>query len=160
MIIVVLIIVGAGVGSVLQPTLIAIQAHSPQALRAVVISNRNLFRALGGAVGLACSTLVLQTSLRNNLPQGFKYLAASTYTLPDFGSMSDKERDSILDAYLNATRTVFIVMAPIMFLCGVLCIFIKDKGLKRPEEVAPRQGDQELQDHQPTKSAVEKQAFA
>ena len=141
-------VVGAGVGSVLQPTLIAIQAHSPQALRAVVISNRNLYRALGGSVGLACSTLVLQTSLRTNLPLEFKYLAASTYTLPDFSSMSNEQRNSILDAYLIATRTVFIVMALIMFLCGVLCLLVKDRGLKRPEEVAHRPVEKELSTQQ------------
>ena len=48
-------IVGVGLGFTFQPTLIAFQAHCTKSQRAVVISNRNFFRCMGGACGLAVS---------------------------------------------------------------------------------------------------------
>ena len=55
-IVIFLIIEGAGVGNVFQPTLVAAQAHSLKRDRAVVISARNFLRALGGSLGLALSS--------------------------------------------------------------------------------------------------------
>jgi MFS family permease len=55
-IVILLIIEGAGVGNVFQPTLVATQAHSLKRDRAVVISTRNFLRALGGSLGLALSS--------------------------------------------------------------------------------------------------------
>ncbi|KAF4497576.1 tetracycline efflux (otrb) [Fusarium agapanthi] len=76
---VILAIVGTGVGCIFQPTLIALQAHSPKSRRAVIISNRNFYRCIGGACGLAVSAAVLQAQLRATLPTEYKSLASSTY---------------------------------------------------------------------------------
>jgi predicted MFS family arabinose efflux permease len=62
-----LMVEGAGVGFVFQPTLVAAQAHSTKRDRAVVISVRNVLRSLGGAVGLALSSLVFSNLLKKNL---------------------------------------------------------------------------------------------
>ncbi|KOS38702.1 hypothetical protein ACN38_g10471 [Penicillium nordicum] len=136
-IIVALIILGVGVGNVFQPCLIAIQAHSPKELRAVIISNRNFFRALGGAIGLACSSLVLQTSLGKALPDDLSYLSRDSYVLPSLSDFSTADQNAIRAAYAKASRTVFISMAPIMGFCLVICVFIQDKGLQRKDETAP-----------------------
>lgn len=132
------VIVGIGAGNVFQPCLIALQAHSPKALRAVVISNRNFLRALGGAVGLACSSQLLQSSLRRALPSELRPLVASSYKLPDVDSLSPAEAFQVETAYAKASHDVFISMVPVMGLCLVTCIFIKDRGLSRkePEPVA------------------------
>lgn len=145
------IIVGVGVGNVFQPCLVAIQAHSPKALRAVVISNRNFLRALGGAVGLACSSQLLQSSLRRALPADLRHLVASSYKLPDVDSLPPSQAAEVEAAYAEASHDVFISMVPIMGLCLVLCVFIKDRGLstkeakpaaKDPESVPPQQQTQ------------------
>lgn len=127
------IIIGVGVGNVFQPCLVAIQAHSPKALRAVVISNRNFLRALGGAVGLACSSQLLQSSLRKALPAELRPLVASSYKLPDIDSLSTSQAIQVETAYAQASNDVFISMVPIMGLCLVLCVFIKDRGLSTKE---------------------------
>lgn len=62
-IVVVQMLIGVGAGNVFQPCLIALQAHSTKAMRAVVISNQNFLRALRGAVGLACCSQVMQSAL-------------------------------------------------------------------------------------------------
>lgn len=128
------IILGIGVGNVFQPCLIALQAHSPKALRAVVISNRNFLRALGGAVGLACSSQLLQSSLRRALPEALRPLVSSSYKLPDLSGLSSSEAIQVKDAYATASHDVFISMVPIMGVCLFLCLLIKDRGLARKEE--------------------------
>lgn len=142
------IIIGVGVGNVFQPCLVAIQAHSPKALRAVVISNRNFLRALGGAVGLACSSQLLQSSLRRAIPAELRPLVASSFKLPDIESLPASQAAQVEAAYAQASHNVFISMVPIMGLCLILCMFIKDRGLstkeakqasKDPESSPPQQ---------------------
>ncbi len=129
---VILSISGIGAGCVFQPSLIALQAHCSKAQRAAVISNRNFLRSSGGAVGLSISAQVLQSSLRNGLPPRLAGSAHDSYAIPT--NLSAADEDAVRSAYMGAIRTVFIVSAPMMGLCLVLCLFIKDRGLQRPEE--------------------------
>jgi hypothetical protein len=57
---------GTGVGNVFQPTLIASQAHSKKADRAVVISVRKFLRSLGRRAGLALFSAVFPNVLSDN----------------------------------------------------------------------------------------------
>ena len=140
-IIISLIIEGGGVGNVFQPTLVAAQAHSLKRDRAVVISVRNFLRALGGSLGLALSSAVFSNVLRKSLssastplPDSVKStILASVLSVPNISDLSDSERKEVLDAYMDASKGVFILWAPIMGLCLALCFLIKDRGLTRPE---------------------------
>ncbi|EDU44169.1 conserved hypothetical protein [Pyrenophora tritici-repentis Pt-1C-BFP] len=132
---IVLAILGAGVGNVFQPCLIALQAHSPKAQRAVVISNRNFLRGLGGAVGLAVSAQVMQSSLRNSLPPHLRTLVSSSYSIPSFNNLPGADIEALLDGYMTASHTVFTVLAPFMGTCLLGCFLVKDRGLQRKEEV-------------------------
>ncbi|KAJ5013035.1 D-galactonate dehydratase [Colletotrichum sp. SAR 10_99] len=109
-----LLIVGIGVGFIFQPTLVALQAHSIKSRRAVITSNRNFFRCAGGACGLAISAAILQATLRANLPAEFKYLSSSTYSIPQ---LSSDDMSRVLDAYMAASRAVFIFQIPLVGLC-------------------------------------------
>lgn len=136
-IIIPLAIMGIGVGCIFQPTLVALQAHSPKSRRAVIISNRNFYRCAGGACGLAISAAVLQARLRAALPAEYAYLADSTYSLPDFGSEGIPE--SVLDAYMAASHAVFILQVPLIGLCLLGMVFIRDRGLETAEDKASQQ---------------------
>ncbi|EOA83479.1 uncharacterized protein SETTUDRAFT_95263 [Exserohilum turcica Et28A] len=127
---------GIGIGAVFQPVLIALQAHCSKAHRAIVISNRNFIRSLGGAVGLAISAAALQNSLHRAMPVEFRPLALSSYDVPRFETLDQHQERQILHAYAVASRTVFVMNVPFMALCLVGCIFIKDRGLQRPDENA------------------------
>ncbi|KAH7009607.1 major facilitator superfamily domain-containing protein [Ilyonectria destructans] len=130
-IIIPLMFVGFGVGCIFQPTLVALQAHSTKSRRAVIISNRNFFRCFGGACGLAVSAAVLQAVLRANLPPKYAYLADETYAVP---RLSGDDKDGVLDAYMAASRAVFILQIPLIGLCLLGCVFIKDNGLEAIDE--------------------------
>lgn len=134
---------GIGVGCVFQPILVALQAHSSKARRAVIISNRNFNRSAGGACGLAMSAAILQARLKVTLPPEYKELADSTYALPKFkGGVPD----GVLDAYMAASHLVFIVQVPLIGACFLGSLLMKDRGLTRKEEHQPgtleQQGDQ------------------
>lgn len=131
MIVAPLLIAGFGVGCVFQPVLVALQAHSPKARRAVIISNRNFFRCAGGACGLAVSAAVLQATLRVNLPLQYAYLARDTYALPH---LQGADKSMVLDAYMAASRAVFLMQIPIIGTCLLGCIFVKDRGLQPAED--------------------------
>jgi MFS family permease len=131
----ILFIQGTGIGCVFQPVMQALQAHSLKSHRAVVISNRNFLRSLGGAVGLAISAAVLQNSLTRAIPKDLQYLKLSSYDTPDFADLSPTQEREILGVYAKASRTVFIMNLPFMVVCLLLCFFIKDRGFQRPEEV-------------------------
>ncbi|CRG90488.1 putative MFS-type transporter Rv1877/MT1926 [Talaromyces islandicus] len=130
----VVIIVGSGIGCTFQPTLVAMQAHTTMSKRAVVISVRNFFRCGGGAVGLAVSAAILQAVLKKNLPENYQYLAHSTYSIPKQDSVPAADWDVIVNAYIKASHAVFILHVPLVGLSLLCCLFIKDKGLNKPEE--------------------------
>lgn len=125
---------GVGTGFTFQPTLVAMQAHCTKAQRAVSISNRNFFRCMGGSVGLAVSAALLQATLRSSLPSELSYLAESTYSLPDKSSVSPAQWTQILNSYSKASHSVFILQVPLIGICFLACVFIRDRGLERPKD--------------------------
>ena len=141
-----LVILGVGTGFVFQPTLVALQAHCPKAQRAVIVSNRNFMRSSGGAVGLAASSAILANVLKSSLPPRLASVAGNTFATPDLTLYSQEDRQAIEAAYAAASRAVFIWCVPLVGLCFLLCILIKDNGLVRKEEkeaVKTGSGDEE-----------------
>lgn len=137
------LITGLGVGNVFQPILVALQAHAPKAQRAVIISNRNFLRSLGGAVGLAISAAVMQASLATALPVELSYIASSAYSRVNLDSYDPKQRSQILDAYSSALKTVFIWLTPLIGLCFILCVLVKDQGLEQKMSSSEKKPDVE-----------------
>lgn len=131
---VIVAITGLGIGFTFQPTLVALQAHCTKSQRAVVIADRNFFRCLGGACGLAISAAILQATLRSNLPTQFAYLTHSSYSLPDRSAVTEIEWEQILDAYAQASHSVFLFMFPVIALCFLACVLVRDHGLERPKD--------------------------
>ncbi|KAB8238089.1 putative MFS transporter [Aspergillus alliaceus] len=126
----VLVVTGLGIGFTFQPGMVAIQTHVSLAQRAVVIAGRNFFRCLGGACGLAVSAAILQSGLKASLPEEYKYLAYSTYTLPPQSSIPEREWTAIVNAYADASHRVFIFQVPLMALCLLSCVLVRDEGLR------------------------------
>lgn len=127
-------VMGCGIGFTFQPTLVALQAHSTKSQRAVVISDRNFFRCMGGACDLAISAALLQATLRSNLPSELSYLAKSSYSLPDRSSVTAAEWSQILFAYSKASHSVFILQVPLIGVCFLASALVRDRGLERPKE--------------------------
>jgi hypothetical protein len=93
--------------------LVALQAHCKPQDRAVATSTRNLMRMLGAVTGLAVSTAVQYAVTESALP-GSGNAAVSASGRPDL----------LAEAKMKGIRAVFIIMVPLIALCGVGCFFI------------------------------------
>ncbi|KAL1850146.1 hypothetical protein VTK73DRAFT_9744 [Phialemonium thermophilum] len=127
----VLLLEGLGAGLTFQPTLIAAHAHSDNADRAIIVGIRNFVRCLGGACGLAISAAIYSNVYRRHAPAA---APSSIYAQPDLSSLPGPQQIQIQVAYLAASRAVFIFWAPVIGLCLLSMVFIKDQGLSRPEK--------------------------
>jgi MFS family permease len=129
-----LMVVGCGTGCTFQPTLVALQAHCPKNQRAVVTSNRNFLRQGGAAVGLAVSSAIMANVLKTSFPKRLESLAQDSFAAPNLSGYSLEDQAVIRNAYSHASRAVFIFCTPLVGVCFVLSVFIKDHGLVRKEE--------------------------
>ncbi|PTD03095.1 putative transporter C3H1.06c [Fusarium culmorum] len=130
--VVVLTVEGAGIGWVHQPGLVALQANSADEDRAVATGTRNVFRSLGGVVGIAVSTAVHYAVLDKALQ--------TDNTIPEWlrGSVLDGAC-AILKAKMQGFRIIFIVTVPLLALCLGASFLVDDIVLKCDVD---RSGDQ------------------
>lgn len=121
--------------------LVAAQAHSSKADRAVVISSRNFLRSLGGACGLAVASALFSNTLVDDLPpppilpeETYNSIMSSVFSVPDLSGLSEKQKHMVLDTYMMASRSVFYFWVGCISICWLLIFFIRDRGLQRKEE--------------------------
>ncbi|KIW77236.1 hypothetical protein Z517_09682 [Fonsecaea pedrosoi CBS 271.37] len=127
---------GAGVGFVFQPSLVALQALSTRPDVAVTTSTRNWVRALGSAVGVAVSTAIQYSvtisSLPANLPTDVSSaVKAGTWMVDGPAPAWD---NAVLDAKMRGINRVFISFLPLIGLCLLGCLWIRDIPLRGDED--------------------------
>ncbi|KAK0380012.1 major facilitator superfamily transporter [Colletotrichum limetticola] len=132
----ILVVMGAGIGLTLQPTLVGMYANSRAEDRAVTTGLRNFIRTIGGAFGLVISGVILSNTLKRDL-HGKDFvsdaviaeLTSSTYTLDQKG-FSDAERTVILQAYMKGLHYIFVYYVICSGLSLVLTLGVGNTGLK------------------------------
>ncbi|KAE8549853.1 hypothetical protein EYB25_008377 [Talaromyces marneffei] len=132
---------GIGIGGAFQPGLVALLAHSRKADRAVTNSLRNFLRILGGSVGLTISGTILnntlKTQLRNTLPLDvINTITSSAYSLSSI-NLSPNQYEMVMDAYMAGMHTIFVMYAPIIGVCFVCAVLIRDEGVAEKDARAP-----------------------
>ncbi|KAF3988256.1 hypothetical protein FT663_03462 [Candidozyma haemuli var. vulneris] len=135
-----LLVMGVGIGFIFQPTMVAVQANATMAQRAVVIGTRNVLRAFGGALGVACATLIVSNSLINEIdkelgdsavPRSFLInLKANIYTKADLSGLTELQKDIVRKMYMKSIRNVFYFTIPLLGICLILSFLVKDRGLQ------------------------------
>jgi MFS family permease len=142
--IIALIIEGAGIGLTLQPTLVGVYANSRTEDRAVATGLRNFLRTIGGAFGLVVSGVILSNTLSKNL-SGETFisdsliaeLTSSTYALDNLG-LSGVQKDIVLDVYMRGLHYVFVFFLVCTSLSLLLTFSVGDTSLKAPKK--PEEG--------------------
>lgn len=124
---------GLGTGCCFQPSLVAILAHSRRADRAVLNSLRNFLRTLGGTLGLTVSGTILNNVLQSRLEAvvtegATEQLAPLTYSRERL-ALSAIQRAATVDAYMQGIRIIFIMYAPLIGICALGALLVKDTGL-------------------------------
>lgn len=92
-----------------------------------------MLRALGSAVGVAISTAiqfaVMSSSLPASLPADLRTeILQGDWQIGDAAFL--EWQDGILDAKMRGAHVVFIVFAPLIGICLLGCLLVKDKALK------------------------------
>lgn len=138
--IVVLIVEGAGIGLTLQPTLVGVYANSRTDDRAVATGLRNFLRTIGGAFGLVVSGVILSNTLSRNLG-GETFvsdgliadLTSSTYALNELDLTRDQQ-NLVLDVYMLGLHYVFVFFTACSGLSLILTIWVGNTTLKAPKK--------------------------
>ncbi|KAI4675921.1 uncharacterized protein J4E84_009897 [Alternaria hordeiaustralica] len=154
--IVVLIIEGAGIGLTLQPTLVGMYANSRNEDRAVTTGLRNFIRTIGGAFGLVISGVILSNTLSRDLSKRpfvsdtlMAQLTSSTYDLDKFGLSLD-QKEEVFDTYMLGLHYIFIFFTVCSGLGLALTFWVGNTSLK-----APKKSDEE--EEQPVETQDEPQ---
>ncbi|EUC47474.1 hypothetical protein COCMIDRAFT_24638 [Bipolaris oryzae ATCC 44560] len=139
--IVVLILEGAGIGLVLQPTLVGMYANGRSEDRAVTTGLRNFIRTIGGAFGLVISGVILSNTLSRHLSQqGFvseslmSQLTSSTYNLDGFGLTKDQQ-DIVFNVYMLGLHYIFIFFTVCSGVSLSLTFWVGNTSLKAPKKM-------------------------
>ncbi|CAX40418.1 transporter of the Major Facilitator Superfamily (MFS), putative [Candida dubliniensis CD36] len=159
--ILILFIMGTGVGAAFQPSMVAVQANCKKSQRAVAISTRNVLRSLGGTVGIAIGSTIVSNSVLKELtplnnnnnnnpnsnsnsnsslsPEIIKYIKNHIYEKIPLTSLNlnNQQINEIKDIYTIALRNYYYFLIPLMTICVITAMFIKDNGLKALDEQNP-----------------------
>lgn len=143
----ILVVTGIGAGCIFQPSMVAVQAHSRMADRAVVILARNVLRSFGGAVGIAVGSLIVSNSLLKEVNDEMKhprlpvkyldYLKDHIYSKISTTGLSKSEVGVVQDMYMSAIHNFFYAIVPMIGICLVGSIFIRDHGLQCIDQAPP-----------------------
>ncbi|OSS51522.1 hypothetical protein B5807_03768 [Epicoccum nigrum] len=134
--IVALVIEGAGIGLTLQPTLVGMYANSRTDDRAVLTGLRNFIRTIGGAFGLVVSGVILSNTLQEGLygksfasDSLLKTLTSSTYAL-DGLDISQDQRNQVLNVYMQGLHYIFVFYTVCSGLSFLLTFWVGNTSLK------------------------------
>ncbi|RAO70256.1 uncharacterized protein BHQ10_006268 [Talaromyces amestolkiae] len=132
---------GIGIGGAFQPGLVALLAHSRKADRAVANSLRNFLRILGGSIGLTISGTILNNTLKTHLqnilsPDTINTITSSAYALSSI-NLSHNQYEMVMDAYMAGMHTIFVMYAPIIGVCFVCAVLIRDEGVAEKDAKPP-----------------------
>ena len=132
-----MVILGLGIGLVMQVLVLAVQNDVDYRDLGVATSGATFFRSIGGCFGVAICGAIFSNRLSaeladlGNLPSG---LGAGNVTRDQVAQLPPAAHDAFVGAYADALSTVFLVCAPVAALAFVLSWLLPEKSLRRTVE--------------------------
>lgn len=128
---------GVGIGFTFQPAFLTLLATTRPEDKAIVTGLRNFFRNIGGAIGLISGNCIINNILRSKLdPALFARLKRVGGVVRKIADLTDAEKEIIRMARRDAFKIVFTLGTPIMALCFLTFLFVKEKRPEDPVEKA------------------------
>ncbi len=136
-----MVILGAGLGMVMQNLSLVVQNDTPVAQLGAATSNIAFFRSVAGAIGVTIMGSILASQVTSHITaslDGFvpssadevdALKALGTGNLPDVSSLPHAIRVIVESAYGNGIADAFIVAIPLAFLSLLAIIFLPNKSL-------------------------------
>lgn len=61
-------------------------------------------------------------------------IGSNAFKTPDLTNFPEAQRKAVVEAFTHGFRIVFIIWVPLLGICLLTCLLIKDTGLERAEE--------------------------
>jgi EmrB/QacA subfamily drug resistance transporter len=126
-----MVVLGVGVGMLMQNLVLAAQNDVPAAELGAATSSLTFFRSMGGAIGVSALGAVLANRVTTLFAERSPSAAAGggTAEVPDVKSLPPQIQAIIADVYGQATAELFLIGAPIAALAVIAVLFIQEKPL-------------------------------
>jgi hypothetical protein len=129
-----MLILGIGLGMVMQVLVLAVQNAVPYEQLGVATSGATLFRSIGGSLGTAVLGAVfanrLAGALAGNVPSGGGTPDIAALDPSAVGRLPAQVRDVVLGAFTDALDLVFVVAACVMVLAFLLTWLLEERPLR------------------------------
>lgn len=126
-----MLLLGLGLGFVMQVLIIAVQNAVDYRDLGVATSNAILFRFIGGSLGTALLGAVLATQLHANVERLIPGAAALDLISPQaLAGLSSTVRSAYIEAFVASLSSVFLVAAAIALLGFLLSFFLPERPLR------------------------------
>jgi len=134
-----MLILGAGLGNVMQVLVIAVQNSVAPAELGSATSGSTFFRSIGGSFGTAVFGAVwtarLAAELTQILPAGATSGGNPTTSMAAIHALPPQLQQEVLAAFARAIDTTFLVAVPVMVVAFVLSFFVPEVTLRKTHNV-------------------------
>ncbi len=143
-----MLIVGVGVGMVMQNLILAVQNVIPAREMGAGSALIAFFRSLGGAIGVSVLGAILGTRVTTHIGEGLAErgldagaMGSSSGQIPDLASLSEPAREVIQHAYGLGIAEIFLFAAPLGLVAFVAVWFLQEQrlGTKSGSELVAEQ---------------------
>lgn len=140
-----MLIVGIGVGMVMQNLILAVQNVIPRREMGAGSALIAFFRSLGGAIGVSVLGAILGTQVSSHIREGLAArgidggaLASSGGSIPDLATLPEPVREVVQHAYGTGIAELFLIAAPLGLVAFVAVWFLREQrlGTKSGAELA------------------------
>jgi EmrB/QacA subfamily drug resistance transporter len=127
-----MLVIGVGLGLVMQVLVLAVQNAVPYENLGVATSGATLFRSMGGALGTAILGAIFSSRLTANL--GASAAGANSLDPRAMTRLPHAARAHFIDAFTSALSTVFVVAGGAAVVAFALSWLIEERPLRRTVE--------------------------
>jgi EmrB/QacA subfamily drug resistance transporter len=136
-----MVVLGSGLGNVMQVLVLAVQNSVDQREIGTATSGATFFRSIGGSFGTAVFGAVwaarLTAELKGVLPAGAAAGADPTASMANIAALPADLQSEVLGAFARATDTTFLTGVPIMAVAFVLAWFVPHVTLRTSTDRTP-----------------------
>lgn len=125
-----MVVLGSGVGALMQNLVLAAQNDVPAAELGAATSVVSFFRSLGGTIGVSALGALLASRVSADLSAPGGGGGGGHGAVPDVSTLPAEARLLVENAYGDATAELFLIATPLAALALVVVLFIKEKALK------------------------------
>jgi EmrB/QacA subfamily drug resistance transporter len=132
-----MVVLGMGLGSVMQVLVLVVQNAVPYSELGVATSGATFFRSIGGSFGTAIFGAIFSNVLVGNLVRHLGHaklpsgLSSSSVTPAVLGKLPAAVHHGLVGAYAESIQTVFVIAAPIAVLAFFASLLIPQLELRR-----------------------------